>query len=83
MVFVKKHVNNVKEGREEKFKRIDSRRVQKILDNIRLLKNCSSRSSYAYTDEQVSKIFNSINSELKSAREAFDRNKQKKKGFSL
>ena len=83
MIFRNKHVNSVKESREEKFRRIASRRVQKILDNIRLLKNCSSKSSYSYTDEQVSKIFRSINSELDSAKEAFKRNKQKKKGFSL
>ena len=83
MVFRNKGINNAKESRKEKFKRIASRRVQELLDKIRLLKNCSSRSSYAYTDEQVSKVFATINSELKSAREAFNRNKRKKKGFSL
>lgn len=83
MIFKNKHVNSVKESREEKFKRIASRRVQELLDKIRLLKNCSDKSSYSYTDEQVSKIFTTINSELKSAREVFNRNKRKKKGFSL
>ncbi len=76
-------MRSARESREERFKRIAERRVKDLLDKIRLLKNCSDRSSYAYTDEQISKIFRTINSELKSTKEAFSRNKQKKRGFSL
>jgi len=83
MIFKNKNVNNPKESREDKFKRIASRRVDDLLNKIRLLKNCSNKSSYAYTEEQISKIFRTINSEVNSAKEAFSRNKQKKKGFSL
>lgn len=83
MIFKKKNINNAKETREERFKRIASRRVEEILNKIRLLRNCSSKSAYSYTDEQISKIFSTLNSELKSAREAFKPSKQKKKGFRL
>lgn len=74
---------NKRKTREERFKDIATKRVQDILNKMRLLKNCSNKANYAYTDEQVRKIFNAIDTEWKSVKESFNQNKNKKKGFSL
>jgi len=69
--------------RDERFKRIASRRVQEILNKMRLLRNCAHRGNYSYTDEQVRKIFNTIDEEWKHVKSEFNKNKSKKKEFRL
>ena len=41
------------ETKRERFVRLAEARTNKILDMIKLLGNCSSRSNYEYTDEDV------------------------------
>ena len=48
----------------ERFKRVAENRTNKIIDQIRLLGNCSNRSNYEYTEEDVKKIFAAIEVEL-------------------
>jgi len=69
--------------REERFSEIATKRVQDILNKMRLLRNCSNKANYSYNDEQIRKIFNAIDSEWKSVKDSFNQNNQKKKGFSL
>jgi hypothetical protein len=38
---------------------------------IRLLGNCSNQAVYEYTDKDVKKIFNALESELKAAKNKF------------
>ena len=59
------------ETKEERFKRIATLRTQRILDDIRLLGNCSNKSSYSYTHNDVLKIFNTLERELKITKEKF------------
>ena len=40
------------ETRKERFRRVATRRTNKILEQIRVLGNCSNRSAYAYSDEE-------------------------------
>lgn len=68
--------------KQERFKRIAENRTNKIIDNIRLLGNCSNRSNYSYTDEEIKKIFAAIESELKEAKLKFQ-SKSKTKKFEL
>lgn len=82
-MFEKKKKMDYKETREEKFRRIASRRVRKIIEGIRLLENCSDKANYAYGDEQVKKIFSAINNELKIANALFNKSKNKKNKFKL
>ena len=49
-----------KETKEERFKRVASRRVQEILNKLRLLGNCSERANYSYNEEQIRKISNTL-----------------------
>lgn len=69
--------------KEERFKRIAGRRVQEIIDKLRLLGNCANRGNYYYTDEQVRKIFNAIDNEWKKVKSEFDKSKNKNKEFNL
>ena len=63
------------ESRSEKFKRIATRRTNEIIDKIRILGNCSNKSTYEYSSEEVSKIFKSIEQELNSAKNKFSNKK--------
>ena len=72
-----------KEIREERFKKIASRRVQEILDKMRLLRNCANKGNYYYTDEQVRKIFSAIDDEWKKVKSEFNKGKSKNKEFNL
>ena len=69
--------------KEERFKRIASRRVQEILDKLRLLGNCANRGNYYYTDEQVRKIFSAVEDEWKKVKSEFNKGKNKGKEFNL
>lgn len=60
--------NNVK---RDKFHRVAESRTNKIVSMIRLLGNCSNKSNYSYTEEEVRKIFAFIDKELKVARSKF------------
>lgn len=73
---------NDKESREQKFKRIASRRTQRILNDFRLLGNCSNKGIYKYNGDDVSKIFSAIEKEIRQIRALFS-NKSKENKFTL
>ena len=60
------------ETKRERFVRLAEARTNKILDMMKLLGNCSSKSNYEYTDEDVRKIFGAIEREMKNARAKFN-----------
>jgi hypothetical protein len=53
------------ETKEERFKRLATARTQRILNDLRLLGNCSNHSVYSYSKEDVARIFGAIDKELK------------------
>jgi hypothetical protein len=59
------------ETRHERFKRIAAKRTNEILEKIRILGNCSNKSSYDYTEEEVNKIFSEIDKQLKLTKAKF------------
>lgn len=69
------------ETRNDKFRRIAASRTQRILDDLRLLGNCSNTSVYEYSDEEISKIFNMVDKELKRVKGLFDKPKKEKFSF--
>ncbi|MDA3847288.1 MAG: hypothetical protein PF505_12225 [Vallitaleaceae bacterium] len=71
------------ESKHEKFIRIAEARTNKIVGMIRLLGNCSNQRTYEYTKEDISKIFNYIDKELKSARIKFEETQDKEEKFKL
>lgn len=73
-IFVKNETKN------EKFKRIASARTLRILDDLRLLGNCANTGSYIYDEEDISKIFTTVDKELKRVKTLFNKPETK---FSL
>jgi hypothetical protein len=74
---------NSKYTKEERFKRIASRRVQEILNKLRLLGNCANKNNYYYNDEQVKRIISVIDDEWKKVKLEFKKGKTKGKEFNL
>ena len=65
------------ESRSEKFKRVASKRTIELLEKIRILGNCSNKSTYEYTDEDVIKIFKSLEKQLETMKAKFSNKKSK------
>lgn len=63
------------ETKEQRFKRIASYRTQGILQDLRILGNCSNTSVYDYKKSDVDKIFSTLDKELKRVRSLFDKPK--------
>lgn len=71
--------------RRERFEKVASNRVQKIIDYLNLLGNCSNKNNYEYTERDVELMFKEINRRLKEAKILFDKelNKTSKGGFKF
>lgn len=63
----------------ERFKRVAENRTNKIIDQIRLLGNCSNRSNYDYSEDEIKRIFSAIESELKETKSKFQQSNKSKK----
>ena len=72
-----------KETKREKFVRLAEMRTNKILKMMQLLGNCSSKANYEYTEEDVKKIFNDLEKELKNTKNKFLGLDQKDNTFKL
>lgn len=59
------------EEKREKFVRLAEQRVNRALNDIRLIGNLSNRSAYSFTDEDVKKIFRALQKELEQAKSRF------------
>lgn len=59
------------ESKRERFVRIAEARTNKILEMMRLLGNCSSKANYEYSDEDIKKIFGTLEKELKNTKNRF------------
>lgn len=70
----------MEEDRRTKFVRIAENRTNKIINMIRLLGNCSNKSTYEYTDKDIDKIFSALESELKEAKKRFQNTDTKRNG---
>lgn len=71
------------ETKRERFVRLAEARTNKILDMMRLLGNCSSKTNYDYSDEDVKKIFNALDKELKNTKNRFLGIDAKEEKFTL
>lgn len=61
----------MQETRQERFRRIAAKRTNDILEKIRILGNCSNKSSYEYAEEEVNRIFSEIEKHLKLVKAKF------------
>jgi len=66
--------SNVK---QERFKTVAGRRVQKILDDLESLSNCANTSTYEYTEADVRKMMKAINDKVTLLKLAFEASNSK------
>lgn len=76
VIYINHYINM--ETRKERFKRIATYRTNEIIDRIRILGNCSNKSTYEYTKEDIDKIYAIITKELKDTRSKFSSVKRDK-----
>ena len=71
--------------KRERFEKVAGNRVQKIIDFLTLLQNCSNRNNYEYTEADVEHMFTEIQKILKETRSKFqsELNKASKTGFQF
>ena len=71
--------------KRERFENVASNRVQRILDTLQLLQNCSNKNNYEYTEKDVERMFAAITSAVKSAKQAYikELDKGSKTGFKF
>ena len=68
----------VNENRRERFKRLASARTNSVLKKIKVLGNCSNRQAYDYTEEEIEKIFSTIDKYTRAVKTKFHFPKQEK-----
>lgn len=72
--------------KRQRFTKVATNRVQKIIDYLELLQNCSNRNNYEYDDEDVNHMFGEISRALKDTKAVYTNELNKsvgKGGFSF
>jgi hypothetical protein len=59
------------ENKKERFKRLATLRTKAVLQRLRILGNCANRQAYEYTEEDIKKIFSTIEEQIKIIRSKF------------
>ena len=78
----RKKLNRI-ETPEERFKRVAEYRTKVVLDKLRLLGNCSNRHIYKYSEKDVIKIFQALNTRVKDIRNKFENRATSDDSFKL
>jgi hypothetical protein len=63
--------------KRDKFRKLAKQRGDRILNDIRLLGNLSNTNNYTYTDQEVYKVFSTIEQEMKIAKLRFQSSKKR------
>lgn len=69
--------------KNERFRRLAENRTNAVIKKIAILSNCSNKSMYNYSAQEVNKIFSAIETELRIAKAKFKVNTEKTNGFKL
>lgn len=67
----------------ERFKKVASRRVLKVLHSIKSLARCSNSETYYYTSEEVDKMLRAIHAELKDLETQYRKELDENNKFSF
>jgi len=59
------------ESKSGRFKRLATLRTNIILKRLKVLGNCSNRQAYEYTEDEIKKIFSTIEEQLRIVRSKF------------
>ena len=72
--------------KRKRFTKVATNRVQKIIDYLTLLQNCSNRNNYEYDEEDVNHMFDEISKALRDVKTVYTNELNKttgKAGFSF
>lgn len=69
--------------KEKRFRRLAEKRVNAVLDKLRLVGQLSNKQNYSYTTEQTETIFRAINKEVRATKARFDTANGGGKKFAL
>ncbi len=74
-----------KSVKRERFEKVASNRVQRILDTLTLLGNCANRNNYEYDSKDVEHMFSEISKKLREIKLAYtaELNRADKQGFKF
>lgn len=64
-------MNQNQEQKKERFKRLGTQRTNSVLQRLKVLGNCSNRSAYEYTEEEINKIFSEIERRVRETKSKF------------
>ena len=70
------------QAKKDRFHRVAERRINNLLNTLRLIGNTANTNLYSYTDDEVIKLFNTIEKRLIEIRGKFKQSK-KKDNFSF
>lgn len=59
------------DNRRQNFKRLASARTNEVLRRLKILGNCSNRSHYDYTEEEINKIISEIEKKVRETKAKF------------
>lgn len=68
----------VNQNRQDRFKRLATARTNAVLQRLKVLGNCANRQAYEYTEDEVEKIFATIDKYLRSIKSKFNFPKEEK-----
>jgi hypothetical protein len=63
--------------KRQRFKKVASNRVQKIIGLINLLGNCANKNNYDYTDRDVELMFREINRAIRESKALYEKQTNK------
>lgn len=66
-----------KEAKRDRFIRLATIRTNAVLDRLRVLGHCSNKSAYSFTEDDVNKIFDEIEDEVRLVRARFQSRKKR------
>ncbi len=74
-----------KSEKRQRFEKVASNRVQRVLDTLSLLQNCSNRNNYEYDEHDVDRMFSEILKKLKETKAVYtnELTKTEKHGFTF
>jgi len=58
-------------NKKDRFKRLATSRTTEVLKRLQILSNCSNRSAYDYSEEEINKIFSTIERAVKDSKAKF------------
>ena len=59
------------ENKKDRFKRLATQRTNAVLLKLKVLGNCSNRSAYDYTEEEVNKVFSEVERRVREIKAKF------------